>query len=248
MNRRIGLMIIGTEILLGKRQDRHFDRSRRQIAERGYEVAWTMILPDAWEILIGQLRWAFAQDHPFFSFGGLGATPDDLTRAAAATALDQPVEPHPEAVELIRKQFGNAAEPIRIRMANLPRDATLIPNPINQIPGFALANGYFFPGFPQMAEPMSAWVLEKYFPIQSAMAQWRMILPGCKESELVELMEEFCQQFPMVDFSSLPSFGQDGYAVEIGLRAAPAELEAARDWLTQRLARANIDWQPWEEA
>lgn len=247
MTTRLGIIIVGSEILLGKREDKHFARSRAQVHARGYELAWSLLLADSWQDLVAQYRWAFAQDCAFFSFGGLGATPDDLTRAAAAAALDLPLQRHPEAEARIRERFGDEAEPIRIRMADLPKGSDIIPNPINQIPGFQLQNGYFFPGFPQMAEPMTAWVLERDFPLCNPAVQLRLILRDQRESDWVVFMEQFCAAHREIEFSSLPSFLADGHTqIEIGLRGEETGLEKAWTSLHQELERRKVRWE-WME-
>ncbi|WP_308388083.1 molybdopterin-binding protein [Acidithiobacillus sp. AMEEHan] len=247
MTARLGIIIVGSEILLGKREDRHFARSRAQALGRGYELAWSLLLADRWEDLINQYRWAFAQECPFFSFGGLGATPDDLTRAAAAAALDLSLERHPEAARLIRERFGDGAEPIRIRMADLPKGASIIPNPVNQIPGFQLLQGYFFPGFPQMAEPMSQWILERDFPLCAPALQLRILLREQKESDWVDFMERLCAEHAQVEFSSLPSFSAGGTQIELGLRGEAPSLRAAWQMLATELERRGVRWEWLEE-
>ena len=92
-------------------------------------------------------------------FGGVGATPDDHTRQAAALALGVPLERHPVAVAELEAQFGAAAYPHRVLMAEFPAGASIIPNPVNRVASFSIRNHYFFPGFPQMAWPMLDWVL-----------------------------------------------------------------------------------------
>jgi molybdopterin-biosynthesis enzyme MoeA-like protein len=246
MSARLGIVIVGSEILLGKREDCHFARTRSQALARGYEIGWSLLVADRWDDLLAQYRWAFAQDCPFFSFGGLGATPDDLTRAVAAAALDLPLQQHPEAATLIRQRFGAGAEPIRIRMADLPAGARIIPNPVNQVPGFQLHNGYFFPGFPQMAEPMSEWILERDFPLRMPAKQLRVVLLGEKESDWVEFMECFCAAHPQIEFSSLPSFRAEGTQIEIGLRGEAAALGAAWSALATELSTRGTRWQELE--
>ncbi|MEY2341308.1 competence/damage-inducible protein A [Acidithiobacillus sp. IBUN Pt1247-S3] len=247
MTGHLGIIIVGSEILLGKREDRHFARSRAQALARGYELAWSLLLADRLEDLVTQYRWAFAQECPFFSFGGLGATPDDLTRTAAAIALELPLQRHPEAERLIRDRFADGAEPIRIRMADLPSEASIIPNPINQVPGFQLRNGYFFPGFPQMAEPMSAWVLERDFPVRTPALQLRVLLHGQKESDWVLFMEQFCAGHPTIEFSSLPSFLASGTQIELGLRGNPPALRDAWQMLRTEIEHRGVDWEWLEE-
>lgn len=244
MTAALGIVVIGTEILRGKRQDAHFARTRRQLAARGYEVAWCLLVPDMADILVDQLRWAMARAEPMFSFGGLGATPDDLTRACAATAAGLPLRRHSEAERLIRAQFGAAAEPVRIRMADLPEGATLIPNPINKIPGFSLGKQHFFPGFPQMAEPMSEWVLAQYYPPRAGNVEQRILLPDAREGELVPLMESFCAAHPRIAFSSLPSLRQHGMQLELGVAGLPADVERAMADLQQRLRAEGLSIVP----
>ncbi|MGC9161446.1 competence/damage-inducible protein A [Acidithiobacillus sp.] len=248
MTAALGIVVIGTEILRGKRQDAHFARTRRQLAARGYEVAWCLVVPDTADILVDQLRWAMARAEPVFSFGGLGATPDDLTRACAATAAGLPLRRHPEAEQLIRAQFGAAAEPVRVRMADLPDGATLIPNPINKVPGFSLGKQHFFPGFPQMAEPMSEWVLAQYYPPRAGNVEQRILLPGAREGELVPLMESFCATHPRIAFSSLPSLRQHGMQLELGVAGLPADVARAMADLQQRLRAEGLTIVPLDDA
>ncbi len=243
MSKDVGLVIVGTEILSGKREDRHFLRSRQQLARRGYGVAWCLIVPDSRDILLTQLRWAMAQSVPFFSFGGLGATPDDLTRDCAAAAAGVTLSRHTEAEALIRQQFGDEAEPVRVRMADLPAGARLIPNPVNNVPGFSIGNGYFFPGFPQMAEPMSDWVLEQYFPPLVADIEARVLLPSAREGNLVPLMESFCAAHPDIRFSSLPSFTATGPQIELGVAGQEAHVQVAIRDLKARLNLMGLEVQ-----
>ena len=115
-----------------------------------------------------------------FSFGGIGATPDDHTRQAAAAALGVPLERHPEAVAEIEARFGADAYPHRVLMAEFPAGASIIPNPFNRIAAFSVRDHHFLPGFPQMAWPMLDWVLATHYPdlvreapVERAMARVR---------------------------------------------------------------------------
>ena len=85
----------------------------------------------------------------FFCIGGIGATPDDCTRQAAAKAHQRKLAQHPEALQLIIDQFGVDAYPKRVLMSEIPVGANIIPNEINNIPGFSVGEHYFMPGFPK---------------------------------------------------------------------------------------------------
>jgi len=153
--RAFGLIVIGDELLLGDREDRHLPFFRQLLKERGDLLKRCWILPDEFEELTHQLRLSLDQALPTFVCGGIGATPDDLTRGCAAAAAGVGLVRHPEAAALIEGRFGEAAYPERIHMADLPAGSRLIPNLYNQIAGFSLGEHHFLPGFPEMAWPMA---------------------------------------------------------------------------------------------
>ena len=188
---RFGLIIIGDEILSGKRADKHLPRFIEILAARGLTLAWAEYVGDDPERITATLVRAFASGDVVFSCGGIGATPDDHTRQCAARALGLPLVLHPEAERLIRERMQDVAreqglpyEPERadnvhrLNMGMFPQGAGIVPNPYNKIPGFACgavagsapcAAGqggggvYFLPGFPVMAWPMAEWVLDAHF-------------------------------------------------------------------------------------
>ena len=149
-----GSIIIGDEILSGKRQDGHFRRTIASLAKRGLELKWCRIVGDAPALITETLRQTYASGDIVFCFGGIGATPDDHTRLCAAQAAGVPLIRHADAVAEIEARFGAGAYPRRILMADLPQGSRIIPNPFNRIPGFTLGHHHFLPGFPQMAWPM----------------------------------------------------------------------------------------------
>ncbi len=176
------------------------------------------------------------------SCGGIGATPDDHTRQAAAAALGVPLNLHPQAAALIsercaemaRKGHGTAdmstpENQQRLKMGDFPSGAAIIPNPFNRIPGFSMRNHWFVPGFPVMAWPMIEWVLDthyaQYFNSQSSVER-SLIVFEVAESLLTPLMEDVELRFPGVHSFSLPSVGDgaDGKParrhVELGVRGA----------------------------
>ena len=130
--KRIGLLIIGDELLNGRRQDRHLSHMIEALGGRGLEPAWCLLAGDDPGFLTDTLRRTLPTSDIVFCFGGIGATPDDCTRQCAAAAAAVALRRHPEAAGLIESRFGEAAHPYRIRMADLPDGARLIPNPVNQ--------------------------------------------------------------------------------------------------------------------
>ena len=158
-----GLIIIGDEILSGKRQDKHLSKAIATLKTRGLDLSYAHYLGDEPERIVATLKQSFATDHIIFSFGGIGATPDDYTRQCAAAALDADLCQHPEAVAAMAAKPDFELTPNRVKMAEFPVGALIIPNPYNQIAAFSCGDHHFLPGFPEMAWPMMEWVLDSKY-------------------------------------------------------------------------------------
>lgn len=240
--RRIGLLIIGDELLDGRRQDRHLAHMIEALGGRGLEPAWCLVCGDDPDLLTDTLRRTLATSDIVFCFGGIGATPDDCTRQCAAHAAGVGLCRHPAAAALIESRFGEATYPYRIRMADLPDGAQLIPNPVNQIPGFSLGDHHFVPGFPQMAWPMVDWVLTTHYPTLRRPARpvsYALRIERTPESELIPIMEQVLRQHPMIKLSSLPHIGEPPH-IELAVRGEPIDAGAAWARLTGALSAAGI--------
>lgn len=211
-----------------------------RLAARGLRLAWCRYEGDECATLAAALRQTRAAELPVLCFGGIGATPDDCTRQAAALAFDCPLHPHAEALALIEAQFGEQAYPTRVRMAELPRGSELIPNPYNRIPGFTLGRHHFFPGFPEMAWPMLDWVFAHHYPLSHALqAECSVCLPQAQESELCGLMEKLIERHPQARLFSLPHLGAENH-VELGFRGPAAVIEPAFADLLRELERRRV--------
>ncbi len=226
-----GTLVIGDEILSGKRQDKHFVKVIEILKARGLELAWSEYLGDDPERITAVLKRTFASDDVVFSFGGIGATPDDHTRQCAANALGVPLAAHPEATKEIVDRFGEAAYPHRVKMAEFPEGAALVPNPFNRIAGFNVGKHYFLPGFPEMAWPMLEWVLDTHYsqlfnaapPVEEA-----IITEGAGEGDLIEMMNEIVAAYPDLKLSSLPRIIVDNRRIiELGVKGNPARVADA---------------------
>jgi molybdopterin-biosynthesis enzyme MoeA-like protein len=226
----IGVVIVGDEILSGKRSDKHLAHAIETLRARGLGLDWASYVGDDRGRLTVLLRDTFARGDLVFSFGGIGATPDDHTRQAVAAALGVPLARHPEALAEIEARFGAEAYPHRVLMADFPQGASIVPNPFNRIAAFSVRDHHFLPGFPQMAWPMMDWVLDTRYsslrrepPVERAVAVY-----DAGESQLLPLMDENVARFPRVKLFCLPAFLPDGgRRLELGVRGAPTEADAA---------------------
>ena len=235
-SRHFGLFIFGDEILSGKRQDRHFAQVKSILGARGLALSWVSYLGDDRERCVQAMQQSFASGDVVFSCGGIGSTPDDHTRQAAAQALGVPLALHPQAESLIRERAadtGQPATPERLQMGEFPVGANIIPNPYNKIPGFSIQEHYFVPGFPVMAWPMIEWVLETHYRDcfrSAAEFDHSMVVHHLYEAAVTPLMRSLAEKYPQLKIYSLPSAGEDGKPkhVELGLKAyadAAAEQE-----------------------
>ena len=281
-----GLIVIGDEILSGRRADKHLPKWVELLGERGLRLAWAEYVGDEPDRITAVLRRAFASGDVVVSCGGIGATPDDHTRQCAAAALGRPLLLHPEAKALIEARTGDVAaeqgrpyEPDRpdnlhrLNMGVFPEGAQIIPNPYNRIPGFycsaareganhpppggpkagpAPSGGsdphvgerggviYFVPGFPVMAWPMMAWVLDSHYSAWFQRDSWRersVIVFGGLEATLTPVMERVEAAHPGVKVFSLPSVDHPEYGrhIDLGVKGRPDAVEPAyadlRTWL-----------------
>jgi len=242
-----GAFIIGDEILVGKRQDKHFAYLIGALASRGLRLAWTQYLGDEPERLTAALKRSFASGDIVFSFGGIGATPDDHTRQCAAAAARVALRLHAEAEREIRARFGGDTTPQRLKMGEFPEGSRIIPNPVNRIPGFSLREHHFVPGFPQMAAPMVEWVLDTQYKQLFDRDRWAersILVYEAGESQLIPAMEAVGARFPQVKVFSLPSMGEDGSRihVELGVRGNPVQVGDAMEALRRAVAEGGFPY------
>ncbi|CAM3755371.1 competence/damage-inducible protein A [Polynucleobacter arcticus] len=263
-SRRFGLIVIGDEILSGRRQDKHLSKLIELLNERGLSLSWAKYVADDPEQITATLKDSFASGDVVFSTGGIGATPDDHTRHCAALALGTTTALHLTAQELIAGRIQSMAEgdptkadlntaenQHRFKMGEFPIGSNIIPNPYNQIPGFYIREHYFVPGFPVMAAPMMAWCLDTHYQDLFHRENWAeqsFIVPKGIESVLTPLMEHIEAAYPDVKVFSLPSVGDVSrggvYAerhIELGIKGNAQLLDSA--WIALRAGTEALGYE-----
>lgn len=262
---RFGLIVVGDEILSGKRTDKHLAKAIELLAARGLSLSWAQYLPDDRPLLVAALRRTLAGEDVVFSCGGIGSTPDDHTRQAAAEALGVPLELHPEAAALIARRCAEMAAEgrgsadmttpenrQRLTMGEFPRGARIIPNRYNHIPGFAVRAHWFMPGFPVMAWPMIEWILDTHYAHlfhRAPQAERSVLVFETPESAVVPAMREVEAAFAGVKTFSLPSVG-DGHDgrparrhIELGVKGPAERVEPAYAALVAQLRALGVTFQ-----
>lgn len=264
----IGIIIIGDEILSGKRTDKHLSKMIELLRQRGLQLGWAEYLGDNPARIVSTLERTLRSDDIVFSTGGIGATPDDHTRQCAALALRVPLQLHPDAKIKIEERIaetaraaGGTPDPAaadnrqRFKLGEFPSNASIIPNTYNNIPGFSVPNisgngaHYFVPGFPVMAWPMFEWVLDTYYShlFNSDISVEKSVLVYNKpESILTPLMEQLEADFPSIKTFSLPHVG-DGQVrqhIDLGIKGKAEDVDAAFASMLSGLDKMHAEYLP----
>jgi molybdopterin-biosynthesis enzyme MoeA-like protein len=259
------MIIVGDEILSGKRTDKHLGHLIELLRQRGLNLAYAHYVGDDPVRITDLLKRAFDSGDVVFSTGGIGATPDDHTRQCAAAALGVDLHMHDQAKALILERMqelaqaqGRAYDPTkeddahRLNMAVFPMGAQIIPNPYNKIAGFSCkgvgqGSVHFVPGFPVMAWPMMEWVLDTYYAHwfnRESFVERSVIVKGAMEATLTPLMLRIEAEHPRVKVFSLPSVDHPvhGRHIELGVKGKADDVAPAYAFqLTQlRLMGAKL--------
>lgn len=242
-----GALIIGDEILSGRRSDKHLAKLIELLGARGLKLSWARYAGDEPQALTRTLEQTFATGDAVFSFGGIGATPDDQTRQCAGAALGVGLALHREAEAEIRARFGSEITPERLQMGVYPVGAEIIPNPYNRIPGFSIGGHHFMPGFPVMAWPMAEWVLDTRYAqlhhledyVEQAITVW-----DAYEGQLIGLMRELAATFPDATLFSLPTIAAEGQrrSIEMGMKGRAACVAEAMARLKAGVSEQGFKW------
>ncbi|EJF07866.1 putative nuleotide-utilizing enzyme, moeA [Thiovulum sp. ES] len=215
-------VIIGSEILNARREDSHFSFLRDQLKERGFKLAGVFTIEDNPNLMKG--IYEFIKSVPnsvMFSFGGIGATPDDYTRKVSAEVFrNGEMEFQKEFEKKIRDRFGNELIERRIQMSYLPKDSGVLKNnPVNGMYGYYLDDRFFFvPGFPEMAHPMITEAFDKFYPNSQKKIFKKNLIAQTSEANLIGWMESLS---PEITLSCLPKLDKD----ESGKIFPSAEIE-----------------------
>jgi molybdopterin-biosynthesis enzyme MoeA-like protein len=238
----IDAIIIGDEILSGKREDKHLRYLTQKLRKAGFALNKADFIPDDLDTIISTIRSKLSR--VVFCFGGIGATPDDCTREAAARAHDLIIERHLEATKCIEKQFGEDAYPKRILTADLPYQANLIPNSINNIPGFSINDHHFMPGFPEMSWPMLDWLLETYYrdnQLKIDIKDSSVWIDNVSESQLIDLMNQIISNNKDIKLYCLPKMDPKK-TLELGIKGSSKNVDKAIKEIKSNLSHLNINW------
>jgi nicotinamide-nucleotide amidase len=227
------IVTIGNELVSGDTVNTNGSWLAARLEALGVDVLLIASLPDEEERVAACVRAQAADVDLVLVTGGLGGTPDDITREAIAAAFGVPQEEQHEVAERLRARFRLDSDYVT-RWAQLPAGSRPLENPLGGAPGFVLGNVYVLPGLPAEMEAMFETVAAELGggrPIGS----WRRTY-RTTESRIVAVLEAGGERHPGVRIGSYPSFGAEGSAVEVVLKSSdPEALATAQAWFQQAL-------------
>jgi nicotinamide-nucleotide amidase len=228
------IVTIGNELVSGDTVNTNGSWLAARLEALGVDVLLIASLPDEEERVAALVRAQAAEADVVLVTGGLGGTPDDITREAIAAAFEVPQAEQPEVAERLRARFRGDPDYVT-RWAQLPAGSRALENPLGGAPGFVIGNVYVLPGLPSEMEAMFETVATELGG-GSPIGSWRRTY-RTTESRIVSILEAGGERYPAVKVGSYPSFGAEGSSVEVVLKSSdPAALTAAQAWFEQALA------------
>ena len=231
------IITIGNELLSGDTVNTNASWLAHELEELGVTVTLMASLPDEIDRIASFVRTEAERADVVLVTGGLGGTPDDVTREAMAEAFEAPQDEVVELAERLRSRFPSDPE-YAARWANLPAGARPLENPLGGAPGFVVGNVYVLPGLPAEMQAMFATVTSE-LATEQPITSWRRTYETT-EARIVGVLEAMGDRYPGVLVGSYPKFHPDGATVEVVVKSSdPAALKAAVAWIEQALEEAT---------
>lgn len=227
-------MTVGNEIVCGDVENTNASWLARRLAELGVEVRLVAAVRDDIEAIASFLAAERPRAGFVFVTGGLGGTPDDITREAVAASFGVDSAEVGDLAERLRSRFAaRGLGEYAARWARLPSGAEPLENPLGGAPGFVLENVWVLPGLPSEMKAMFDSVASRFRgpPIASWRRRYRT-----GEGQIVAVLEQATALHPAVSVGSYPRFLADGPEVEVVLKSSDERaLANATEWVERAL-------------
>ena len=231
------ILTIGNEVVSGDIENTNATWLAQRLETLGVHVALSAAVPDEQEPIGDFIRWERSRVDYVIVTGGLGGTPDDITREALAAVFGVGQKEVPELAADLRARFPRHPD-YAARWAHLPVGSVPLDNPLGGAPGFRLENVWALPGLPSEMEAMFASIEEEFrrgSPIQA----WRRVY-RTYESVIAATLAETAERWPGILVGSYPSFSSEGSVVEVVLKSSDADaLAAASAWLAAAIEESG---------
>jgi molybdenum cofactor synthesis domain-containing protein len=230
------ILTIGNELVSGDVVDTNGAWLAHRLEQLGVSVKIMAAVPDDVDAVARFIRSEAPETDFVLVTGGLGGTPDDLTREALAAGFGVGQAEVPALAEALRARFTRDPE-YAARWAQLPVGARGIENPLGGAPGFVIENVYVLPGLPAEMRAMFDSVAHE-FEGAPPIGSWRRTY-RTRESEIAAVLVEAGERFPGALVGSYPSFEGEPRVEVVVKSSAADELEAASAWIEAALDRVT---------
>ena len=230
---QIEIITIGSEILSGRTVDTNFAFLARALEAASVQVGWHSTVGDAAERIGDALARAIGRADAVVLTGGLGPTPDDLTRKAVAVALGRPLQLDERVLEGIRERIRRLGRKLPASVetqALLPFGAEAWPNPLGTAPGILIVqNGkpvILLPGVPYEMEALGTEYVVPYLRKKSGrhVETFTLRTAGAFETQLQEKIGAVPQAWPGASLAYLPSY----FGVDLRVTVSGSDPEQVR--------------------
>ena len=225
------VLLIGDEILSGRTKDKNLGFLADYMTALGIDLKEARVVADIEDEIVAAVNALRHRYTYVFTTGGIGPTHDDITADAIAKAFGVPIDHDPQAVDILLTYFqeiGREPNEARMRMARIPKGATLIDNPVSKAPGFQMGNVFVMAGVPKIMNAMMDDVAKRLTRGTPMMARQIEFRGG--EGDAAKPLGEIQKQFPGVVIASYPFQAADGFATNLVLRSRDlSALERAFD-------------------
>ena len=231
------IITIGNEVLAGYTVNTNATFISGRLRESGIAVKWVTTIADEPDAI--KQAWSHAEGRAriIVTTGGLGPTPDDITKKCIADFFNAPLEENEQATANLKQFFEyrrRTAAGLNLDQVLAPRGAEILPNPIGTASGLIMRRDKrvfaFFPGVPS---EMKALMTESFIPwlkehLELPAIHTRLLrTTGIAESRLYEQVRETVDSHPQYALSFLPR--QTG--VDLRFAFTESDEESLRDWL-----------------
>lgn len=243
------LITVGDEILAGDILNTNARWLARELRARGAPVVRMVTVSDDVEAIAHAIRSErgetpnppLPRPSHILVTGGLGATPDDVTREGVARAFGRPVARSPAAEAFLRSRFSGKLLEMNLALADLPEGAEVIANPVGAAPGFIVENVVVLPGVPREMEAMFSLVADRF---AGAPVHTEWLTTSRFEVEIKEVLREAVAAFPQVRIGSYPVRTEEGGKPKwfVKLKMASTDrgaVERCREFLAGRIRDAR---------
>jgi molybdenum cofactor synthesis domain-containing protein len=214
-----GVVVIGNEILSGKVVDTNSPYLATELRALGVTLRRIAVVPDELPLIAAEVRAQHETYDVVFTSGGVGPTHDDVTIEGIAIALGRKVVVHPDIAAKLTSFYGDKINAARLKMAEVPEGAELLPDVSLNFPTIKVENIYILPGIPEIFR-------SKFDGLKPRLGAdpycLKVVYTRVAEGTIAEFLNATMREFPELLLGSYPKINHPEYMVKVTLESKDA--------------------------